>query len=243
MTPLAQKSTVEEIRSRFDADVERFSQLQTGQSATIDAPLVMELITRAAIGVSSPLQRVLDVGCGAGNNSLKLRLLYGSDFEIDLLDLSEPMVKRAAERLSAVNQETIRSWIGDVREAELPAGEYDVIIAAAVLHHLRNNADWEHVFRKLYRAVKPGGSLWISDLVSHDLKPVQHLMWEHYGAYLTELGGEQYREQVFRYIDLEDSPRSLLYQLRLMELAGFSDLEVLHKHSCFAAFGGVKPLG
>ena len=33
------KSTVEEIRQRFDGDVERFSNLETGQSATVDAPL------------------------------------------------------------------------------------------------------------------------------------------------------------------------------------------------------------
>ena len=42
------KSTVEQIRQRFDNDVERFSNLETGQSATIDAPLVLELITQAA---------------------------------------------------------------------------------------------------------------------------------------------------------------------------------------------------
>jgi tRNA (cmo5U34)-methyltransferase len=30
-----QKSTVEEIRARFDHDVERFSNLETGQAATI----------------------------------------------------------------------------------------------------------------------------------------------------------------------------------------------------------------
>jgi len=33
------KSTVEEIQKRFDGEVERFSCLETGQSATIDAPL------------------------------------------------------------------------------------------------------------------------------------------------------------------------------------------------------------
>ncbi len=32
------KSTVDEIRMGFDGDVERFSSLETGQSATIDAP-------------------------------------------------------------------------------------------------------------------------------------------------------------------------------------------------------------
>ena len=42
------KSTVDEIRQRFDADVERFSNLETGQSATVDAPLDMALIAQAA---------------------------------------------------------------------------------------------------------------------------------------------------------------------------------------------------
>ena len=61
------KSTVDEIRARFDSDVERFSNLETGQSATVDAPLAMDLVTEAA-AVSTPhASRLLDVGCGAGN--------------------------------------------------------------------------------------------------------------------------------------------------------------------------------
>ena len=92
VVPLHQKSTIDEIRARFDQDVERFSQLATGQSATVDAPLAMELISQAAIRSTSPIQRVLDIGCGAGNNVLKLRQLLGLDFTVDLLDLSGPML-------------------------------------------------------------------------------------------------------------------------------------------------------
>jgi tRNA (cmo5U34)-methyltransferase len=61
-----QKSSVDEIRARFDNDVERFSNLETGQSATMDAPLVLELIVQAAKATTPAAQRVLDVGCGAG---------------------------------------------------------------------------------------------------------------------------------------------------------------------------------
>ena len=46
------KSTVEEIRQRFDADVDRFSNLETGQSATVDAPLAMSLIAEVAAAVT-----------------------------------------------------------------------------------------------------------------------------------------------------------------------------------------------
>ena len=37
-TPFDKKSSVREIKERFDADVERFSNLETGQQAVIDAP-------------------------------------------------------------------------------------------------------------------------------------------------------------------------------------------------------------
>jgi len=37
-TPLEKKSSPQEIKERFDNDVERFSHLETAQAATIDAP-------------------------------------------------------------------------------------------------------------------------------------------------------------------------------------------------------------
>ena len=37
------KSTVDEIRERFDNDVERFSDLEQGQVASIDSPLHLDL--------------------------------------------------------------------------------------------------------------------------------------------------------------------------------------------------------
>jgi len=41
-TPLEKKSTTKEIKERFDNDVARFSNLETGQQAIIDAPIMME---------------------------------------------------------------------------------------------------------------------------------------------------------------------------------------------------------
>lgn len=51
----AKKSTIDEIRARFDADVERFSNLTTGQISTVDAPLAMELISCAAAVSTNPI--------------------------------------------------------------------------------------------------------------------------------------------------------------------------------------------
>jgi tRNA (cmo5U34)-methyltransferase len=237
--PAPPKSTVDEIRSRFDADVERFSNLDTGQSATIDAPLVLELIAGAAAAVSPHATRLLDIGCGAGNYSLKLlERLPGLD--VTLVDLSRPMLDRANERVRAKTSGTVRVIQHDIREADLPAEHYDVIVAAAVLHHLRGDDEWRSVFAKLHACLRPGGSLWIADLVEHSLGEVQSLMWRRYGEYLAALRSEEYREQVFAYVAREDTPRPLVFQLDLLRAVGFSKLEVLHKNSVFAAFGAVK---
>jgi tRNA (cmo5U34)-methyltransferase len=233
------KSTVEEIRQRFDADVDRFSDLQTGQSATIDAPLVLELITRAAAATNPTATHALDVGCGAGNYTLKLlEALPG--LNVDLVDLSRPMLDRAVQRVGEVARGEVVAIQGDIREVTLQPQRYDVIMAAAALHHLRADDEWAHVFAALYEALKPGGSFWISDLVEHSAAAVQALMWQRYGDYLVGLKDAAYRDHVFAYVEQEDTPRPLLYQIDLLRSVGFREVEILHKNGCFAAFGGIK---
>jgi len=219
--------------------VERFSNLETGQSATIDAPLSLELVVEAAARLKPDATAVLDVGCGAGNYSLKLLgRLPGLD--VTLIDLSKPMLDRAVERVSQATSGEVTAIQGDVREIDLGRSRYDFILAAAVLHHLRGDDEWQQVFAKFYRALKPGGSVWIVDLITHTIPQVQEMMWLRYGEYLTGLKGEAYRDHVFEYIDREDTPRPLMYQLDLLRSSGFDEVEILHKNSCFAAFGGIR---
>ena len=68
----------------------------------------------------------------------------------------------------------------------------------------------------------------------------QQLMRQQYGEYLTRFKNEAYRDHVFAYVEKEDTPRPLLYQLDLLRQVGFAQVEVLHKNICFAAFGAVK---
>jgi tRNA (cmo5U34)-methyltransferase len=233
------KSTVTEIRERFDKDVERFSNLETGQSATIDAPLALELIAAAAARTTPHATALLDVGCGAGNYSLKLlHRLPGLD--VTLMDLSGPMVERAVQRVTPATKGKVTALQGDIRELPLDEASCDIIVAGAVLHHLRDEAEWRAVFAKLYCALRPSGSMWISDLVEHTDPRVQALMWERYGAYLTQLKDTAYRDHVFAYVTKEDTPRPLMFQLNLLRETGFADVEILHKNSVFAAFGAWK---
>jgi tRNA (cmo5U34)-methyltransferase len=235
------KSTVEQIRQRFDKDVERFSNLETGQSATMDAPLVLDLIAQCAASTNAGATSLLDIGCGAGNYTLKLLASLPTIREVTLIDLSRPMLDRAVQRIAtAYPGVTGKPLQGDVRELPLPDASVDVITAAAVLHHLRSEAEWRDVFTKLHRATRAGGSIWIADLIEHDIPPIQSAMWRRYGEYLTKLKDESYRDKVFDYVQAEDSPRSVMFQIDLLRSVGFKQVDILHKNSVFAAFCAVK---
>jgi len=233
------KSTVQQIRERFDHDVERFSHLETGNTAQVDSVLSLELIAEAAAGTTPAAQSLLDVGCGAGNYSLKI-LERLPKLDVTLLDLSRPMLERAQERVSAATRGRVCSIQADLREAQLGETRFDIVVAAAVLHHLRAEQEWQEVFAKLHRALKPAGTLWIFDLVRHVMPEVEHRMWDRYGRYLTAIKDEAYRDHVFAYIEQEDTPRPIAFQLDLLRAVGFREIEVLHKSMCFAAFGGRK---
>ena len=233
------KSSVEEIRQRFDTEVERFSNLETGQLAKVDSPLAMALIAEVAAATTPKATSVLDVGCGAGNYTLKL-LERLPNLNVTLIDLSQAMLDRAEERLRPVTSGNIEAIQGDIRQIDIGGQRHDIILAASVLHHLRDDSQWGSVFEKFYKALRPGGSVWIFDLIESSIPEVQSTMHRRYGEYLAQLKDGAYRDQVFAYIEKEDTPRSLMFQLDLLREVGFSKVEVLHKNACFAAFGAMK---
>jgi len=233
------KSTIEEIRERFDHDVERFSNLDTSQLSTIDAKISLELITEAAKRIIPNAENLLDIGCGAGNYTLKM-LAKIPNLNCTLIDLSRPMLDKAFERVSRQTDKAVHVLQGDIREVALKENYFEIVLAGAVLHHLRDDGDWEKTFEKLFKLLKPGGCLMISDFISQDTESLNRYIMERYSEYLQELGGKEYSQKVLDYVAKEDSPRSMNYQLDLMKKVGFRKVEILHKNMCFGAFGGIK---
>src|ERR1700677_1818685 len=135
------KSTVEEIRARFDQEVERFSNLSSGQQATIDAPLVLELVAKTAQRHLRPGSALLDLGCGAGNFTVRV-LQEVTGLHCHLVDLSRPMLDRAELRVREAAAASVVAHQSDFRALSFPENSFDGILAGAVLHHLRDDEDW-----------------------------------------------------------------------------------------------------
>lgn len=239
MSTSTPKMTTEEIRVRFDAEVERFSNLQTGQTALMDAPLMLDLIANAAAVTNPQATVACDLGCGAGNYTLKL-LDRLPDLQMTMIDLSQPMLERARERVQSVAKHPVNLIQEDMRAVDFGSERYDILMAAATLHHLRTDAEWRQVFQNIFQGLKPGGSFWICDLIDDSTPSVTKQMWDRWSDYLVALNGEDYRDGVFDYVDREDTPKPLMWQVDLLKSVGFQTIEILHKNACFAAFGAIK---
>ena len=235
----ANKSTVDEIRRRFDGETDRYTNLETGQLSAVDAVLAMNLVAEAAAATTPHATNLLDVGCGGGNYTLKLleRLPH---LDVTLIDLSQAMLDLAVPRIRPRSTGSVTAIQADIRDINLGKSRFDIVLASAVLHHLRADNEWRSVLQKVHDALKPRGSFWIFDIVESPLPEVQTIHWRRYGEYLTAAGGESFRKELYERIIEEDTPRSVPYQLDLLRAVGFSEVELLHKNSCYAALGAVK---
>ena len=239
LRPLHEKSTVEQIRQRFDADVERFSKLETGQQAAMDALLILDVVARSAACHVRPQGKLLDLGCGAGNFTLRV-LSQVSPLDCVLVDLSHPMLERAEHRVKAATSGSVQTIQSDMRLLSFRPASFDIILAGQVLHHLREDAQWEAMFARFHEWLRPAGTLFVADFVAYDDPGIQELMLRRYAEHLENLGGAEYRDKVLAYCEVEDSPRSVKYQFDVLGKVGFNEFDVLHKNALFAAFYAKK---
>ncbi len=107
----------------------------------------------------------------AGPATTPLKLLeFLPNLDATLIDLSQPMLDRVRERVSRATTGRITTIQADIREARLPDGEFDIVLAAAVLNYLRADEEWLDVLTALHWALRPGGSVWVFDLVESSIQ-------------------------------------------------------------------------
>jgi tRNA (cmo5U34)-methyltransferase len=160
-----------------------------------------------------------------------------------LVDLSRPMLERAEHRLKSEAAGSVKTVQSDLRSLSFDPGSFNLILAGQVLHHLREDAEWERMFGRFHQWLRPGGVLFVADFIAFDDPAIQELMMERYGEYLLNLGGAEFRDTVLACCEIEDSPRSTKYQLELLAKVGFNEFDVLHKNALFTAFYARKGKG
>lgn len=102
--------------------------------------------------------RILDAGCGAGDDVRMLAERVAPDGTIVGIDTSESLIEEARER--AGDTETVEFRVGDIMELPFEDGAFDACRADRVLQHL---PDPNGALAELRRVARPGGRIAVDD--------------------------------------------------------------------------------
>lgn len=103
--------------------------------------------------------RILDLGCGAGLDSVLIAPRAGF---VMGLDFSPPMVARAGSTAQMMGLTNIQFRVGDAESIDAETGSFDAAIVNGIFN--LNPARGE-LFRELARVIRPGGVAFAAELV------------------------------------------------------------------------------
>ena len=169
------KSEIKKTYAGVSAEPERDFIFPTGRAWAEDLGYPAELANvpesaaESFAGVANPFslgrleagERVLDLGSGAGTDSLVAAQMVGDEGHVTGIDMTPEMLAKArgaAAEMGAANVEFVE---GEAERLPFADASFDVVISNGVIDLI---PDKDAVFAQLYRVLAPGGRIQVADV-------------------------------------------------------------------------------
>src|ERR1051326_1562287 len=153
---------------------------------------------------------VVDLGCGAGIDVLLAALKVGPAGKAIGIDMTPEMIERArknaAQPVDGRVLSNVEFHLSTIDRMPLPSGSVDCLISNCVINLA---PDKRSVFREMYRVLKPGGRVAVSDIALKQQLPAE--LAESVAAYTGCIAGA---------ISMSEYERDL-------RAAGFADVQIV----------------
>jgi SAM-dependent methyltransferase len=169
------KSEIKKTYASVSTEPEKDFIFPTGRAWAEDLGYPEELATvpesavESFAGVANPWamgrlaagERVLDLGSGAGTDSLIAAQMVGEQGHVTGIDMTQEMLAKAraaAAEMGATNVEFVE---GEAERLPFPDASFDVVISNGVIDLI---PDKDAVFIELFRVLAPGGRIQVADV-------------------------------------------------------------------------------